>query len=189
MSARLGANEAANHYAMAQPDRVTSKYYHPANPTMVTKPATALPSGRFTGQLPRGPNSTVAAPSDWMSGDRQKLAERGDLSSKIAKPKVVPLRWTVGILQVGIDRSASTRLMSLTSRTDALCSCRNSRRRSASRSPSACRSRPWLCHHALSHLLHRARYLGALSQSMTHARELSRPALHHRPADRNCLTG
>ncbi len=129
MGVPLGTNETASNYALSQPDRVTSKYYHPANPTMVTKPATALPSGRFTGQLPRGPNSTVAAPSDWMSGDRQKLAERGDLSSKIAKPKVVPLRWTVGILQIGTDRSASTRLMSLTSRTDALCSCRNSRRR------------------------------------------------------------
>jgi hypothetical protein len=37
-----GANETTNHYAMAQPDRVTSKYYHPADPTMATKPATAF---------------------------------------------------------------------------------------------------------------------------------------------------
>jgi hypothetical protein len=67
MGVPLGTNETASHYALSQPDRGTSKYYHPANPTMVTKPATALPSGRFIGQLPRGPNSTVAAPTGLLS--------------------------------------------------------------------------------------------------------------------------
>jgi hypothetical protein len=72
VSVPLGTNEAASPSALSQSDRVTSKYYHPANPTMVIKSATAFLSGRFTGQLPRGPNSTVAAPTDWTSVDRDR---------------------------------------------------------------------------------------------------------------------
>jgi hypothetical protein len=67
VSVRLDANQTANYYAMAQPDQAISYYYHPANPTMATKPATAFLSGGVTWQTVCSLPAEVARPHYAMS--------------------------------------------------------------------------------------------------------------------------
>jgi hypothetical protein len=52
---------------MAQPDQAISYYYHPANPTMATKPATAFLSGGVTWQTVCSLPAEVARPHYAMS--------------------------------------------------------------------------------------------------------------------------